>query len=54
MSRESVVEFCSAPLHPGFLVFETPLSLPAVAEWHDTAAGTSRHSFYLYSCARLR
>jgi hypothetical protein len=56
MSRESVIEVCSAPLHPDFLVFETPLSLPAVAEWHDMAASAdaSRHSFYLYSCARLR
>jgi hypothetical protein len=52
----SVVSVCRASPHPDFLVFPRPLPLPEVAEWHDAkpGSGAADHSFYLYSCARLR
>lgn len=53
---ESVLTVCRASAHPDFLVFAKPLPLPAEAEWHDLkpGLGAAGHSFYLYSCARLR
>jgi len=56
MPPESVAAVCRATVHPDFLVFEAPLGLPEVAEWHDMQPGQAGagHSFHLYSCAGLR
>jgi hypothetical protein len=55
-SIEIATDICHGAVHPDFLVFAQPLTVPALAEWHEgpVRSGKPGKSFYLYSCASLR
>jgi hypothetical protein len=47
---------CHATVHPDYLVFRGPMTVPPIAEWHDvTSTDPARQkSFYLYACTQFR
>ena len=52
---EVALEPCTASDHPDYLVFATPMSVPAQAVWRYTprAKGLPDKTFYLYQCSAL-
>ena len=56
VSPEAAAQVCRNKLHPDYLVFKSPMSVPPLATWHQDidGAGRERNAFYLYACASFR
>lgn len=56
VSPEAAAQVCRNKLHPDYLVFKSPMSVPPLATWHQDieGAGRERNAFYLYACTSFR